>query len=344
MEIGIGGYGYTGSSALFSLLQEFNNVKYIDGGEDFEFTLPYVSDGLEDLEFSLVHNPSKGSRCDIAIFRFQCLVDMLERSYNRFTNGRFREITADYLSRIIQVEWNGVRYFEYERNKSKQLERLIRMRIQVYLKKHGIDFRCFPLRKRFLSVYPADFLSATQKYMSDILEAKGEYDYLLINQPFSIGNPLNSMKFFKDPKFIIVDRDPRDLYVLCKNVFKTSALFIPTDTVEHFVEYYKRVRDDRQWKESKDVLRIQFEDMVYKYDNTIMKIVDFLGVGIGEHTKKGCFFNPEFSIKNMNVFNNFTNDKSAISFIERELKNWIYLFPDESNSTTLADLNSYTFL
>ena len=344
MEIGIGGYGYTGSSALFSLLQEFSNIKHIDGGEDFEFTLSYISDGLEDLEFHLMESPSKGTRCDIAIYRFLLLIDSLERSYNRFTNGRFKTITEDYLNKLIQVEWKGIRVFEYQSSKWKQIERLIRMSLHILLKKRNIDIRCFPYRNRYLSIFPDDFLNHTKTYVSNILEANGKYDCMLLNQPFSIGDPLRSMRFFKEPKCIVVDRDPRDLYVLCKNVFGTSALFIPTDSVEHFIEYYKKVRDDRKWKDSNLVMRVQFEDLVYKYDSTIDKIKLFLGDVIGNHTNKKKCFNPDFSIKNTNVFNNFPNDKSNIVLIEKELTKWLYNFQDKENSISVSELNSYTFL
>ena len=97
MELGVCGYGYTGSGALVSLLKEFDGISFL-GGNVFEFTLSYTNDGLEDLEFSLCTNPSKGTRCDTAIYRFKLLVDMYERSYNKFTQGNFREIAYKYLA------------------------------------------------------------------------------------------------------------------------------------------------------------------------------------------------------------------------------------------------------
>lgn len=343
MEIGVGGYGYTGSSAVFSLLQEFNNVRYIDGGEDFEFTLSYAPDGLEDLEFSLVDNPSKGMRCDIAIYRFLCLIDMLERSYNRFTKGQFRELTNAYLSNLIQVEWDAIRVFEYTYTPRKRIEKLLRMRLQVFLKKKGLDIRCFPLRRRFLSIFPDAFVEKTRKYVTSILESDGKYDCIVLNQPFSVGDPLRSMKFFMDPKFIVVDRDPRDLYVLCKNVFGIGALFIPTDSVEHFIDYYKRIHDDRKWKGAKNILRVQFEDLLYRYEDTIDAIKVFLGDAIGDHLTPKKYFDPEFSIKNTNIFSNFPQDSSDIARIEKELQPWVYNFPARPcNSST--DLNSFTFM
>lgn len=343
MEIGVCGYGYTGSSALVSLLREFSNVTFLDGGEDFEFTLSYTPDGLEDLEFNLVNNPSKGVRSDISIYRFLLLVDLLERSYNKFTNNTFRQLTQDYLSKLIQVQYKGIRIFEYERSHWKRIEKMARMLVYIKLKKKNIDVRCFPYRNRYLSIYPDDFEEYTKQYVTKILNANGNYDCILLEQPFSCGNPLNSMRFFNNPRCIIVDRDPRDLYVLCKRVFGTSALFIPTNTVEEYIEYYKRLRDDRQWRDSSIVKKIQFEDLIYKYDETVETVSSFLN-GIGDHVNKQKFFKPDFSRKNTNIFNHFKEDSEDIVKIEQELVPWLYHFPEDSGNDEATDLNSFTFL
>ena len=343
MEIGVCGYGYTGSSALVSLIREYSNVIYLDGGPDFEFTLSYASDGLEDLEFNLVENPSKGTRCDIAIYRFMLLIDELERSYNRFTDNTFRSLAEDYLSDLIQVKWKAIRVFEYSRNPSKRIEKLIRTKLYATLKKRGYDIRCFPLKDRYLSIYPDDFLQKTQNFIKRILEFDSKYDAILLEQPFSCGDPLRSMRFYNDPICFLVDRDPRDLYVLCKRIFGTSALFIPTDKVEHFIEYYKRVRDDRKWKGSNKVVRIQFEDLIYNYEDSIKHIEKILE-GIGNHTEKQRYFKPEFSKANTNIFSKFKEDYSDILIIEKELSDWLYKFPSDTEVEKEVDLNSYTFL
>lgn len=343
MEIGVCGYGYTGSSALVSLIREFSNVIYLDGGLDFEFTLSYVSDGLEDLEFNLVENPSKGARCDIAIYRFQLLIDELERSYNRFTGNTFRQLAEHYLSSLIQVKWKGIRVFEYSRNPNKRIEKLIRAKLYTTLKKRGHDIRCFPLKDRYLSIYPDEFLNKTQSFIQKILEYNNKYKAILLEQPFSCGDPLRSMRFFNNPICFIVDRDPRDLYVLCKRVFGTSALFIPTDTVEHFIEYYKRVRDDRKWKGSNKVFRVQFEDLIYNYDDSV-KHIGALLEGIGEHTNRNFYFNPEFSKANTNIYSKFKEDESDVIKIENELSDWLFSFPSIADGDKDVDLNSYTFL
>ena len=251
-----------------------------------------------------------------------------------------------YLSDLTQVTFKAVRVFEYERSpyRIKRYERLIRGFLSRWLKNHNLPCRTFPLVDRYLSVYPDNFLERTRKFVSDILTSSGSYNCLLLDQPFSVGNPLNSMKFFNDPRCIIVDRDPRDLYVMVKNVYGMNAMFIPSDTVEHFIEYYRRIHDDRLWKGSDKILRIQFEDLIYKYDETVNAIKAFVGPVLGSHVRPKQFFKPEVSIANTNVFGKFPQDAGAIKRIEEELPEYLYPFDNEkSSSKTDVDLNYFTY-
>ena len=117
MIIGVCGYGYTGTGAVFSLLKEYSDVKCLPGGrDDIEFTISYVPDGLEDLEYHLCINPSKGVGCDSAIYRYQLLINDFSRSHNRFTDNRFRTISEAYIESIIQVKYTAYRTFEYDRS------------------------------------------------------------------------------------------------------------------------------------------------------------------------------------------------------------------------------------
>lgn len=346
MELGVCGFGYTGSGAVSSMLKEFDGTTCLPGKYGYEFTLSYVTDGLEDLEFNLCQNPSKGARCDIAIYRFGLLINTLERGYNRFTKGKFRELAEDYIKDITQVKFKAVRVFELERSPRiiKRYERLVRGMLSRWLKNHNLPSRTFPLTDRYLSVFPENFTERTKKFVEEILTVDNKYECLLLDQPFSVGNPLNSMKFFKDPKCIIVDRDPRDLYVMVKNVYGMNAMFIPSDTVEHFIEYYKRIHDNRLWNDSDKVLYIRFEDLIYQYEETKNRIKQFVGPVLGEHTKQKEFFKPEVSIANTNVFCNFPDDAEAIKKIEKELSEYLYAFENYGdNGKRNVDLNYFTY-
>ena len=65
-------------------------------------------------------------------------------------------------------------------------------------------------------------------------------------------------------KIIIVDRDPRDVYLLSKNNLRKDAAWIPTSVCD-FVSYYKLLRSNN-YNDSR-IYNLQFEDLVYQYEN-----------------------------------------------------------------------------
>ena len=341
MEIGVCGYGYTGSGALFGLLKEFENIKVFSENELY---LSYAPDGLEDLEYILCKNPSKGVKCDIGIYRFKLLVRDYAKSLNKDTNGVFSKAAIEYVRNISQVRWKAYRLFEYERQKHKGIGRAARYHIHMFFYRvFKKDILCFPLTERYLSICPDNFHVETRLFVKKVLESKGVYNCLLINQPFSANNPLNSMQFFPDPKCIYVDRDPRDLFIMCKYIYGKEAMFIPTDTVENFITYYRNVR--KIVSDNERVLRLNFEELVYEYDDAIAKISNFLEGTIGSHTKKYEFFNPNISVKNTHVFSFYENEKESISKIEEELSSFLYQFPNDGNkSLSVDELRTFTFI
>ena len=68
MVIGTCGFASTGSSAVSDYLKEFDQNQVLDR---FEFTIPYLPDGLEDLEYNLMQHISRDDSCAIAIPRFK---------------------------------------------------------------------------------------------------------------------------------------------------------------------------------------------------------------------------------------------------------------------------------
>lgn len=127
----------------------------------------------------------------------------------------------------------------------RKLERIFKR--NVIIAKEGI---------RYVSVYPEDFQKLTKAYVNSILEAGKESKKLvrLIDQPFPPNNPEDVIHFFEDPYAIVVDRDPRDIYVMVKHFAFRSGRFIPSDRVEDFVNYYMAVRQHRPDQDPSKVL------------------------------------------------------------------------------------------
>ena len=345
MIIGVCGYGYTGTGAVYSLLREYSNVYCLSGDKDIEFIITYTPDGLEDLEYHLCLNPVKASGGDAALYRFQLMCKDLKRSHDRYTNGKFMDITNDYLDSLIQVRWQAVRLFEYDRQPGyyRKYRKLFTNVARQFLNKRGIRFNGFPLRERYLSFEPDSFLEKSRAYVHNIIGDHGE-QCILLNQPFSSNNPGNSMRFFEDPFCIIVDRDPRDLYVMAKHIYGTNGSFIPTDNVSNFIKYYRTIRSGKNQYSNGKILKIHFEDLIYHYDETVSKIERFLDCKLGEHVQKFSRFKPEVSEKNTCVYQMYDEDVRDIQMIERELKDWLYDFESVKKIHSGSDLKEFIYL
>ena len=73
---------------------------------------------------------------------------------------------------------------------------------------------------------------------------------------------------------------------------------------------------------------LQFEDMVYKYEETTKLMMDFIGMKSDNHTDKFKYFNPEISIKGTNLKSKFPKYSNDVKYIEENLKEYLYQFPE----------------
>lgn len=252
-------------------------------------------------------------------------------SFDRVTNGAFSKLTKKYIEDITQASWRGYgstdnsifNSFTY-RNVG---NRLMRARVIPFLEKvlkKQID--CYPVREIPFSINPDNFDMLTRQYIKNILIAMGMTDKVtVLNQPFAANNPAKSFKYFESPKAIVVDRDPRDMYLFTKKFLLSAGRSIPSDKVETFVTYYRNLRKSMPYHSSKDVLTVQFESMVYDYEHTTDIICDFCGIDKKDRSEK--IFIPERSANNTRVFERYKGFDDDIKFIESELKD--YLFPYE---------------
>lgn len=327
MLIGACGYGATGSSVVSDLLREYDEVQVYD---KYEFWLSYRVDGLEDLEYHLMKQYSKGESCDAAINRFL----RKSKSYmvpfiNKPCKGKkFYQLSKQFINEITQFEFKGLYthevcsgyvikdVFAFASKKifmPKIIEKIVGHRVYVW-----------PCAIKRYSIEPENFYTAVQRYTSSVLEAMGAdlSKPICLDQPFSGNNPECSMKFYKDAKAIVVDKDPRDLFLAGKYTKDPNFKFSPIDDVEKFIIYYKNMR--RHYGESQDVLRIRFEDLIYNYDESISKIENFLG--IHNHIRRKEFFDPSRSINNTQLIRLHPEDEYNIKRIEKELPQFLFDF------------------
>ena len=333
MIIGTCGFASTGSSAVSDYLKEFDENQVFDR---FEFTIPYLPDGLEDLEYHLTQHVCRDDSCGIAIPRFRRIVNkmLIPTLKCRYPISREQlESVADkFIKSIVQLEWKTTKRTDILLNPSWFFyyfgDRTMKYRILPFLQRkigHVVDM--WPYRKVEVSIYPENYVEAAKQFIRDVLGLMGA-DFnknIVLDQPFLGSNPVRSFRFFDNPKAIVVDRDPRDNYLFTKQVLYKTENIMPVSDVKTFVKYYRLFRDKHPYKQpNDDVLCIHFEDMVYNYEDTTKWIREFCH--LPENPRPKSIFDPHLSIANTQLYMRFPEYGADIEYIKKELPEYLFDF------------------
>ena len=324
MLIGVCGLGNTGSFAVIDLLREYSELEYSPLLHEFSFC--YCPDGIADLEYHLVKAPARFQSSDLAFYRFQKVLKDFFNPQIYKDKKLYAQIVGmceNYLQSITQVSWQGTwgaRIRDYSAFKKLVYKVLFKTR-SIFGEKFFLDFTNEEMR---YSNNPENFLEITKEFIDSLLRTIVE-DYpdkkgLIIDQMLPGDNPEPFIRYYKDPYAIVVDRDPRDLYILSKYEIHSDSTWIPTDDVESFIAYYRNMRKKNY--NNQQILRIQYEDLIYEYERTIKVLEDFLGVS--DHKNPKRFFVPEVSINNTQLFIKHKECAEDVKKIETELKDWLY--------------------
>ena len=329
MIIGTCGFGSTGSSVVTDYLKEYDQIKVMD---DFEFTWVSKTDGLIDLERAVM-DPFSRTGSMVAIRRFQKLAKKVENAYaiNGLPRKEFSKIVARFINAITTTKWDWYNEEFTSRYTPKYVLSFI-MKKKVIPKaevKLGHQVKWWPLKEVRISVHPENFYTEASRMVDSMLKAMGvgRSKIIAIDQPFSGNNPQACFPFFKDPYAVVVDRDPRDVYVFAKTKLLGKNHFMAVDPVESFIAYYRALRKDQPYLQPNDrVLRIRFEDMVYEYDKTSAKLREFLKLPENPHPKS--IFDPAVSMANTQVFRRYPQYEKEIKKIEKALPEYLFDFSD----------------
>lgn len=345
------GFGNTGSSIVTDFFSEFSCIKVV-GGSSFEFGLLHEPDGIRDLENALV----EGNRLktDLAIKRFIKLVNVLNENnpsgpnYKDYFSNHFLEYTQDYLKDLNVVCWsNGWWHRIYDEADRKGIREKINFQIERINFSKKINSKNYSLYETnswnpsyveyvtqyFCKVEKTDFKNVTKKYLQRLfLELAKDNEYLLFDQLFPSNVDNEYLEYFDFAKVVLVDRDPVDLYFMNK-VFWGSG-YIPSEDVKTFIHWYKATRDNIH--SSANVLKINFEDMIFNTEKTQKLLCDFIGIDIVQHDMPNTYLFLDKSITNTQIDKRvYLTSKdyaekidSDLQLIRHELNKYIYSFPD----------------
>lgn len=327
------GYHGTGSSLITDYLKEFEEI---DSMGDFEFRFIQDPNGIADLEDRLIKNNSR-LNSDRAIYEFLRLIKILNSNYtNKFWkksqyklifHNNFMKYSEEYINSLVDLSWTGYWHdFEFRKfNFYSRIRNIFFRLIECIVKKKN-----YGKERLMYYSYPVDtFYDKTKVYLNKLFDEISDKPILALDQLVPCCNVNRYLNYFDDIKVVILDRDPRDIYILNKVVWKESV--VPCQNVDVFIKHFKLLRKHKQFeKEDKDkILRIKFEDAIYKYDETMEKVNNFLGIENLEHSAQKKYFNPNLSINNTQIFKLYPNLRKDILKIEEELKDFCYDFPYE---------------
>ena len=321
----LSGYAFTGKHAVIDLVREFEG--YHVPHFAFEFNLLRIQGGILDLKTALVDDWSP-IRSDAAIRRFKKLVRSMGTknsrldprtwfvatgiNYDEYFNHQFFTLSERYLAELVDVswkaewpyavaEWSGLELF------SRRVKRLLggkdAYNVEMYL------------------APSENFLPATRRYLRDLLSSNVSPDTkaIVMHNAFEPFNPYRSLDFFDSAKSIIVDRDPRDNYVA--GLWYKPLALPPREFAKRYRIY--RLATQRNLKADDRILRIQYEDLVLHYEQTLHRILVFLGEDKSVHVRPLQYFNPAVSAKNIGIWKNHP-DQAEIEYIAGALPEYCY--------------------
>lgn len=332
MVIGVCGFGYSGSGAVWDMLKESPDCKTI-GGEK-EFTFLYAPDGLDDLRYHLIQQPARFMACDIAINRFISFIQEFDSDgWDKVFFNNLNEYCMDFLEKIVQVEWDGYWDWDIKKTKSNPItycKYRLRRKYNSYAKKHGKkEIPLVKSRKMYLSINPKEFDDYAKELLRKLLNTSlndTKKNIVAINQVFPANNTDHFLNYFDDAKAILVVRDPRDVYISLKMIQDIGSKWFPHDDVDKFIEYYRILHN--QVKETEQIIVVRFEDLIYHYEDSRRRIYEFCGLSLDEK-EAGKFFSPDISKRNTMLYLDHDELKNDIEKIQNELKEFIYAFDEK---------------
>lgn len=333
MIIDLSGYSFTGKSAYYDLLSGCQNIRSF--GIESEFDLIRSQGGLLDLHQALCISWSP-IRSSEAIRRFKRLIhyfggqrklrDRFFRfgpHYDSIIKG-FSRKSENFIRSLILAEWESDWPFA-DLNESHSLTIL-----RKNIKRLGFGKKDTVYLSSFTE---AKFTELCISYIRDLFD--DSYDSktqgLLLNNCFEPFDPLQSMKFFPEARAIVVDRDPRDIYISASNARIVNGVDVGGAVigggVESFIDRFLTYRKNVSVVASPKLMRTNFENLITKNADEIEKLSSFLEPLKIDWSFAKSNFNFEKSRKNIRqwLLPNHKNYQNDIKLIEDRLSGYCYI-------------------
>ncbi len=307
--VAVSGYGWSGSGAVVDLLKELEGF----GDIGREFWLVKHPDGVLTLDHALTEDWSLLAS-DNAIRNFLWLVRKLARpfpwglSYKRRIHRDICSLADEYVDNLTSLTFTGSTYAHHTRSRCTAMS-VVGEHIKKQCGWPGVG------RKMWLAQPGREaFRHATQAFMNSIfvpVAERNQLDAVILDQAIPPGAIVRAAEYFNDIKFIIVDRDPRDIYV---ELYNGNHLIGPAlrqcaDSAERYIEWHKRLRVFDDYESPSAITKnrvhyVRFEDLVHSEAATRARLFAFLG-GDVKHAHARRYFDPSYSCRNIGLWKRY---------------------------------------
>ena len=291
-KIAVTGYCGTGSSAVLDLLEEYDSCATISL-RPYEHVTLYYPNGIFDLEDKLLRGIDI-HRSDEAIQNFKREMRKLSKnnfgwfgSFESLYGDKFDKLVDEFIDNIPHYKIKGKWYGQYEGVKFSFIKVILQLGAKIIQKrkihKWGRQYVISGGENMTLALpTEEEFYSAARNFINGYLYLIGGennenknivFDHLLLpHNAYRIPN-----YFDDDFRLIIVDRDVRDMYTLSAHVWPAMHSEAPfPKECDEFIDFWRRVKQSERIIDDNRILRVNFEDLIYKYDETVQKIEKFI--------------------------------------------------------------------
>lgn len=334
------GYMGSGSSAITDLVSEFKGYEAKAG--TFEYVFLHCPNGLFDLEDKLLVG-NNTLRSDEALHSFyDTMKQMYDKKYwwvghyKDIVGEKFLPATKEFVDGLIQCKPDFYWYYQENVNAKMYFKLVLNKLVSIAtLKKVSLKKPLLYSEIWLSYVKPEEFYVKARTYLSEIFDMLGVNDQNIILDQLLLPQNVNRIDnyFESNLKAFVVSRDPRDVFIINKYIWSARKEPVPFSTeVEEFCMQYRLLREMEKYTESDKVLYVRFEDLIYKYEDTVQYIMKFLGLTAADHIRKMEKFSPDVSINNTQLFR--ANEKyiEEGKRIEELLPEYIYAFPYENKA------------
>ena len=319
------GYHQTGSGAVDSFLKEFNNVSAAP--TEYECRFLQDPDGISDLEYNLINNPHR-LNTGYALKRYLKYVKTHQRTYKRIFGKSWIKYSNEYVKSLISETYKGywhedIQLIRFDQKIVFILRKIINRLSPKFLKKTSY-YNYFPSIKFYHSCITEEkFLEVTRDYCNKLFKSlnKDNKEFVVLDQLVPTSNTERYIRYVDNLKVIMVDRDPRDLYI---NEIEKKNHVLPKN-VETFVKIYDDIRKiSIKGRKINNILQISYEDLIYKYEEVTKKIITFVGEKEQNHINKMKLFDPITSVKYTRLWEKNKKYDKEIKYIEEKLNKYLH--------------------